>query len=99
MSGRYDGVFRETDLDVGQSFNNFCEETKFLAEAEVRTRSLPVTIYRPSVVVGNSKTGEAQKFDGPYFVIQWVVRQPGIAILPSWAGHRSTGSTSFRAIS
>jgi nucleoside-diphosphate-sugar epimerase len=82
VSGRYDGVFREADLDVGQSFNNYYEETKFLAEAEVRTRSLPATIYRPSVVVGNSKTGETQKFDGPYFVIQWIMRQPGVAILP-----------------
>lgn len=83
VSGRYPGVFRETDLDVGQTFNNFYEETKFLAEAEVRTRTgLPVTIYRPAVVVGNSKTGATQKFDGPYFVMQWLVRQPRVAVLP-----------------
>lgn len=83
VSGRYDGVFREDDLDRGQSFNNYYEETKFLAEVEVRKRSgLPVTIYRPAVVVGNSQTGETQKFDGPYYVIQWLVRQPRIAVLP-----------------
>ena len=83
VSGRYNGVFREDDLDRGQSFNNHYEETKFLAEVEVRKRSgLPVTIYRPAVVVGNSKTGETQKFDGPYYVIQWLVRQPRIAVLP-----------------
>lgn len=82
VSGRYEGVFRETDLDVGQKFNNHYEETKFLAEMEVRSRKVPATIYRPSVVVGNSATGATQKFDGPYFVIQWLMRQPRIAILP-----------------
>lgn len=83
VSGRYDGVFHEDDLDVGQSFNNFYEQTKFQAEVEVRERSgLPVTIYRPSVVVGDSRSGETQKFDGPYFVIQWLLRQPRVAVLP-----------------
>ncbi len=83
VSGRYDGVFHEDDLDVGQRFNNFYEETKFLAELEVRKRSgLPVTIFRPSVVVGESKSGATQKFDGPYFVMRWILRQPRIAFLP-----------------
>lgn len=92
VSGRYDGVFREEDLDVGQRFNNFYEETKFLAEVEVRKRTgLPCTIYRPSVVVGDSKSGETQKFDGPYFVMQWILRQPRIAVLPT-----PTGAKRFR---
>jgi len=82
VSGRYDGVFHEDDLDVGQTFNNFYEETKFLAEVEVRKRSLPMTIYRPSVVVGDSTTGATQKFDGPYYVLQWLLRQPRVAFLP-----------------
>jgi thioester reductase-like protein len=82
VSGRYDGVFREDDLDVGQRFNNFYEETKFLAEVEVRKRDLPSTIYRPSVVVGDSRTGQTQKFDGPYYVMQWILRQPRMALLP-----------------
>ncbi len=83
VSGRHDGVFGEDDLDVGQYFNNFYEETKFLAEIEVRKcTGLPCTIYRPSVVVGDSRTGETQKFDGPYYVMQWILRQPRIAILP-----------------
>jgi nucleoside-diphosphate-sugar epimerase len=87
VSGRYDGVFREEDLDVGQRFNNFYEETKFLAEVEVRKRiGLPYTIYRPSVVVGDSKSGETQKFDGPYFVMRWILRQPRIAVLPTPPG-------------
>ncbi|HYU27197.1 MAG TPA: SDR family oxidoreductase [Thermoanaerobaculia bacterium] len=84
VSGRYEGRFREDDLEVGQSFNNFYESTKYLAEIEVRKRrALPVTIYRPSVVVGDSRSGATQKFDGPYFVIQWILRQPrGMSLLP-----------------
>jgi nucleoside-diphosphate-sugar epimerase len=83
VSGSFSGVFREDDLDCGQSFNNYYEETKYLAEVEVRKwSSVPWTIYRPSVIVGDSKTGSTQKFDGPYFVMQWLERQPRIAMLP-----------------
>src|SRR5207237_8401311 len=39
-------------------------------------------IYRPSVTVGDSTTCTTQKFDGPYFVMQWLLRQPRIALLP-----------------
>jgi thioester reductase-like protein len=43
---------------------------------------VPSTVYRPSVVVGDSETGATQKFDGPYFVMQWLMRQPKLAMLP-----------------
>ncbi|MEM9293193.1 MAG: SDR family oxidoreductase [Acidobacteriota bacterium] len=85
ISGRYAGAFRETDLAKGQTFNNFYEETKYLAEVEVQKRmerGLPCTVYRPAVVVGDSRTGETQKFDGPYFVMRWLLRQPLVAVLP-----------------
>ena len=85
VSGRYAGPFAEDDLDVGAPFNNFYEETKHLAEVEVRRRmaaGLPATIYRPSIVVGDSRTGETQKYDGPYFIMQWLLRQPRRAVLP-----------------
>jgi len=85
VSGRYAGPYAEDDLEVGAPFNNFYEETKHLAEAEVRRRmaaGLPATIYRPSIVVGDSRTGETQKYDGPYYVIQWLLRQPRFAVMP-----------------
>jgi len=84
VSGRHPGRFTEDDLEKGQTFNNFYEETKQLAEVEVRRRMsrIPATVYRPSVVVGDSATGATQKFDGPYFVIQWLMRQPRLAVLP-----------------
>ena len=85
VSGRYDGVFAETDLDEGQSFRNHYEETKFEAEVLVRKAmadGLPATIYRPGIVVGDSATGATQKYDGPYFVATFLRRQPPIAVVP-----------------
>jgi nucleoside-diphosphate-sugar epimerase len=85
VSGRHPGIFREQDLDRGQTFNNAYEKTKYLAEVEVRKamgEGLPATVYRPSVVVGDSRTGATQKYDGPYFVIRLLLRQPGLAVLP-----------------
>ena len=85
VSGKHPGEFSESDLDVGQAFNNFYEETKFLAEVEVQKRmcaGLPVSIYRPAVVVGDSTTGATQKYDGPYFAMQLLLRQPKIALMP-----------------
>lgn len=76
VSGRAAGVFRETDLDVGQSFKNHYEETKFLAEVDVVKSGVPFTVYRPSIVVGDSRTGETAKFDGPYFVMTAMERMP-----------------------
>ncbi|WP_135854132.1 SDR family oxidoreductase [Halorussus salinus] len=78
VSGRHDGVFTHRDLDVGQSFNNHYEETKFLAERAVQRRmdeGLPATVYRPAIAVGDSETGRTQKYDGPYNVLGLLDRQ------------------------
>ncbi|HSD67207.1 MAG TPA: SDR family oxidoreductase [Vicinamibacteria bacterium] len=80
VSGTARGTFRETDLDVGQGFKNHYEETKFQAEVEVVRSRVPSTIYRPGVVVGDSKTGETAKFDGPYFVLRVMERMPSPGI-------------------
>jgi thioester reductase-like protein len=86
VSGKHPGLFTEADLDKGQAFNNHYEETKFRAEVlvqEAMRRGMPVVIYRPSVVVGDSATGATQKYDGPYYVIRWILRQPKLALLPT----------------
>ena len=71
VSGRRKGVILEEELDEGQSFHNFYEETKFEAEklAHAAQRNLPVTILRPGILVGDSATGEIDKLDGPYYLI------------------------------
>ncbi len=76
VSGTARGVYRESDLDVGQGFKNFYEETKFLAEKLVVESGLPQVTYRPGIVVGDSRTGETAKFDGPYFVLSAMEKMP-----------------------
>ena len=85
VGGDTAGWFTEAQLERGQAFNNHYEETKYRAEVEVRRAmadGLPGTIYRPAVVVGDSRTGETQKFDGPYFVIRWILKQTRVALMP-----------------
>lgn len=87
VSGRFPGIFRETDLvKPQQPFNNFYEETKHLAEvivAQAAADGLPVTTYRPSVVGGDSLTGATQKYDGPYFILRLLLKQPEYAVMPT----------------
>jgi thioester reductase-like protein len=93
VSGRYPGLFSESQLEAGQTFNNVYEESKYLAEVLVRehmSRGLPATIYRPAIVVGDSRTGATRKYDGPYHTIRWLLRQPPIAVMPMAAGAHAT---------
>lgn len=74
VSGDRPGKILETELECGQSFKNFYESTKYEAEVLVqRIRDkVPTTIIRPGIVMGDSKTGDTVKFDGPYFVMRFL---------------------------
>ncbi len=78
VAGRRTGRILETDLEHDAGFRNYYEETKYLAEMEVEQlkEELPVTIHRPSVVVGDSQTGETVKYDGIYYLILYLLRSP-----------------------
>jgi len=71
VSGDRKGTWYEEDLEAGQKFHNAYERTKFEAEKLVRAamHKLPITILRPGIIVGDSKTGEIDKLDGPYYLI------------------------------
>jgi thioester reductase-like protein len=74
VAGRRTGRILETELRHGAGFRNNYEETKYLAELEVDAlkRALPVTIHRPAVVCGDSRTGETAKYDGVYYLINYL---------------------------
>jgi thioester reductase-like protein len=80
VAGKRKGVIRETELEHDAGFRNNYEETKYLAEREVDTLKgeLPITIHRPSVVCGDSKTGETAKYDGVYYLIHYLLRWPQV---------------------
>ncbi len=79
-SGQRTGRVLEAELDEGQRFKNHYELTKCWAEIEVRRRMhrIPACIHRPAIVVGDSRTGHTDKYDGPYFLMLLFMR------LPSW---------------
>ncbi len=72
VAGEHRGCFSEDDLDVGQRFRNSYERSKFEAESLVaRWRErLPVTVMRPSIVVGERGTGWTASFN----VLYWPLR-------------------------
>jgi thioester reductase-like protein len=79
VAGWRSGRIYEAELAAGQTFKNHYESTKFAAEVLVRNTldSVPTTIYRPAIVVGDSRTGETQKFDGPYYLLRTISRLHG----------------------
>lgn len=84
VSGSRSGVVLEEELDEGQRFRNAFEETKFRAERLVQeaSRRLPITILRPAQIVGDSQTGEIDRFDGPYYLIVLIATAPVDVHLP-----------------
>jgi thioester reductase-like protein len=76
VAGLRTGVVYEHELVMGQGFKNHYESTKFQAEVWVRERMdrVPTTILRPAVVVGDSRTGETEKFDGPYYMLRAIAK-------------------------
>jgi thioester reductase-like protein len=76
VAGDRIGTVYEHELTMGQRFKNHYESTKFQAEVWVRQAMgrVPITVYRPAIVVGDSKTGETPKFDGPYYALRVISR-------------------------
>jgi len=70
VAGDHHGRFAETDFDTGQRLLSPYHRTKFAAEEIVRrATAVPWRVYRPAVVVGDSRTGEMDKVDGPYYLL------------------------------
>jgi thioester reductase-like protein len=76
VAGWRKGVVYEHELVMGQGFKNHYESTKFQAEVWVRglLDRVPTTVLRPAIVVGDSRTGETDKFDGPYYLLRAISR-------------------------
>jgi thioester reductase-like protein/short-subunit dehydrogenase len=82
VAGDFPGEYTEADFDVGQELPTPYHQTKFEAELLVRsTPGLRYRIYRPAVVVGDSRTGEMDKIDGPYYFFPMLAK---LAVLPSF---------------
>jgi thioester reductase-like protein len=76
VSGKRSGLIREEELDCGQSFSNTYEQTKFEAEVFIRKScpDLPWVIFRPSIIVGDSRTGVTTAFNVLYIPLKYLAR-------------------------
>ncbi|MCE3272983.1 MAG: short chain dehydrogenase [Ramlibacter sp.] len=82
-AGLYEGVFREDMFDEAENVDHPYFMTKHESEKIVRKESkVPWTVYRPALVVGDSRTGEMDKIDGPYYFFKLIQRMR--QLLPPW---------------
>ncbi len=82
-AGMYEGIFREDMFDEAEGLDHPYFATKHESEKIVRNEcKTPWRVYRPGMVVGDSKTGEMDKIDGPYYFFKLIqrIRQ----MLPPW---------------
>jgi thioester reductase-like protein len=87
VAGTHRGVFCEDDLEVGQGFRNPYEQSKHEAELLVRdhARCLPVTVVRPSIVVGDRHSGWTASFNVLYWPLRALARG-SYPVLPARRG-------------
>lgn len=82
-AGLYDGVFREDMFEEAENLEHPYFRTKHESERIVREEcTRPWRVYRPGIVVGDSRTGEMDKIDGPYYFFKPI--QKLRRLLPQW---------------
>ena len=82
-AGLYEGVFREDMFEEAENLDHPYYMTKHESEKIVRKEcKVPWSVYRPAAVVGDSRTGEMDKIDGPYYFFKLIQRMR--QILPPW---------------
>jgi thioester reductase-like protein len=83
VAGQYRGTFDEEMFEEGQRLPSPYHRTKFESERIVREQPyVPWRVYRPGIVVGDSRTGEMDKVDGPYYFFKAIERVRHL--LPEW---------------
>ncbi len=83
VAGLYNGMFREDMFDEAENLDHPYFRTKHDSEGIVRDNcSIPWRIYRPSMVLGDSKSGQIDKIDGPYYFFKLIQKMRDA--LPPW---------------
>jgi len=82
-AGLYEGVFREDMFEEAENLDHPYYSTKHDSEKIVRAEcQVPWRVYRPGIVVGDSRSGEMEKVDGPYYFFKLIQRTR--QLLPPW---------------
>jgi long-chain acyl-CoA synthetase len=74
VCGERPGHFFEDALDPSKTFSSTYDRTKWEAEQKVRAlrSELPITIFRPSIVVGDSRTGRIVSYNVLYTPLRYI---------------------------
>jgi thioester reductase-like protein len=88
VAGTRRGTILEDDLNLGQDFNNTYEQTKMESEQLMRQAmdGLPISVHRPSIVVGDSRTGRTSRYSAIHRMLVMYHR----GMLPALPGYAST---------
>ena len=74
VCGQRTHLIAEDDIEVTSSFHNAYEESKFQAEQLIRRAGgIQATIYRPSIIIGDSRTGYTSTYTGLYRFLELAV--------------------------
>lgn len=88
VAGNRVDLVLENDLDGGKGFKNTYEQSKFEAESLLRAArtELPISIFRPSIIAGDSATGETTSFK----TIYWPAKVYAAGLWRTCPGHPDT---------
>ena len=82
-AGLFEGLFREDMFEEAENLDHPYFRTKHDSEGIVRREcKIPWRIFRPALVVGDSRTGEMDKIDGPYYFFKLIQKMR--KLLPPW---------------
>lgn len=71
VAGCYRGTFTEDMFTEAEGLDHPYFRTKHVSEGLVRTTCrVPWRVYRPGMVIGDSRTGATDKIDGPYYLFK-----------------------------
>ena len=89
VAGKRNGVIYENELTHKRGFHNTYEQSKYETELLLRRHQdeLPITVYRPSIIIGNSRTGETSNFKAFYWPLR-VYAMGQMRLLPGVANCR-----------
>jgi thioester reductase-like protein len=86
VAGRMPGILPETWIVQPREFHNTYEQSKAEAEdylhEQITLHNLPVTVHRPSMVVGDSKTGKIIHYQIFYYLCEFIAGRRTFGILP-----------------
>ena len=91
VAGRTTGGIGEAWLRRPRKFRNSYEAAKAEAEEVVREKAasgLPITVHRPSMVVGDSRTGRTRSFQVFYYLCEFLSGRQSFGMLPEVGGMR-----------